>query len=40
VPLKKARYTSSGGGAIRSNLRDGGVEEFHGDPSVGPHPKA
>jgi len=28
-----------GGGATRSLPRDGGVEELHGDPTVGPRPK-
>jgi len=28
-----------GGGAIRPLPRDGGVEELHGDPTVGPHSK-
>jgi len=29
----------SGGGATRPLRRDGGVEELHGDPTVGPRPK-
>jgi len=28
-----------GGGATRPLLRDGGVEELHGDRKVGPRPK-
>jgi len=28
-----------GSGATRPLLRDGGVEELHGDPTVGPLPK-
>jgi len=32
-------YQYTGGGATRSLPRDGGVEELHGDPTVGPHPK-
>jgi len=27
------------GGGIRSLPGDGGAEEFHGDPTVEPHPK-
>jgi len=27
------------GDATRPLLRDGGVEELHGDPTVGPRPK-
>jgi len=28
-----------GGGATRPLPRDRGVEEFHGDPTIGPRPK-
>jgi len=34
-----ARILPIGGGATRPLPRDGGVEELHGDPTVGPHPK-
>jgi len=34
------RYTSGGGGAIRSLPRDGGVEELHGDPQSGHAPRS
>ena len=27
------------GGTTRPLLRDGGVEELRGDPTIGPHPK-
>jgi len=32
-------HFGSGGGATRPLPRNGGVEELHGDPSVGPRPK-
>jgi len=32
-------WNHHGGGATRPLPRDGGVEELHGDPTVGPHPK-
>jgi len=31
--------TDGGGGANGLLPRDGGVEELHGDPTVGPRPK-
>jgi len=33
------KFSLLGGGAIRPLPRDGGVEELHGDPTVGPRPK-
>jgi len=33
------RCIGGGGGATRPLPRDGDVEEFHGDPTVGPRPK-
>jgi len=33
------KLLASGGGATRPLTRDGGVEELHGDPTVGPRPK-
>jgi len=36
----QAKYIiASGGGAIRPFPKDGGVEELHGDLTVGPRPK-
>jgi len=32
-------YYGGGGGATRPLLKDGGVEELHGDPTVRPRPK-
>jgi len=34
-----AKGSFGGGGATRPLPRDGGVEELHGDPTVGPCPK-
>ena len=32
-------HGGGGGGTTRPFPRDGGAEELHGDPIVGPHPK-
>jgi len=34
--VNEAQKQDSGGGATRLLPRDGGVEELHGDPTVGP----
>jgi len=39
LPLP-APYKVSGGGATRPLPRDGGVEELHGDPTVGLAPRS
>jgi len=41
-PLLKLHHIIfyTGGGATRPLLRDGGLKELHGDPTVEPRPKA
>jgi len=39
MQTNRTATTYGGGGATRRHPRNGGAEEFHGDPTVGPRPK-